>query len=277
MRNLPEWVVDVRGGHLDRRGVGVAQRVVDRGRARLRPRGLGGEGAGRRPRAGRAHPSGLRAPRRGHDRRAPPGRRGRRRRGPLGGRRRARRARCPTSRSAGATTPPSSTRRARRAVRRARCRRTAPSSRRSPGSGARRPSSRLRSPAEATAASAQPPVFILIVPLFHVTGCVAGVPVVRVERARARDDAQVGAGAGARADRAGAGHELRRRAHAVVGPARVPALRGVRHVEPGQRRWGRGAGAARAREAGGVVVQPGPPDHRLRHDRDQRLRAAELR
>jgi long-chain acyl-CoA synthetase len=40
------------------------------------------------------------------------------------------------------------------------------------GFGCKAAVSRLRSPAEAKAASALPPVFILIVPLFHVTGCI---------------------------------------------------------------------------------------------------------
>jgi len=38
--------------------------------------------------------------------------------------------------------------------------------------GCRAAVARVRNPAEAAAAAAQPPVFILIVPLFHVTGCV---------------------------------------------------------------------------------------------------------
>jgi long-chain acyl-CoA synthetase len=41
------------------------------------------------------------------------------------------------------------------------------------GFGCRTVVTRMRSAAEAEAAAAQPPVFILIVPLFHVTGCVA--------------------------------------------------------------------------------------------------------
>ena len=41
------------------------------------------------------------------------------------------------------------------------------------GFGCRAVVARIRSPQDATAAAAQPPVFILIVPLFHVTGCVA--------------------------------------------------------------------------------------------------------
>jgi long-chain acyl-CoA synthetase len=41
------------------------------------------------------------------------------------------------------------------------------------GFGCRTAVARLRSPKDAEAAAAQPPVFILIVPLFHVTGCVS--------------------------------------------------------------------------------------------------------
>ena len=114
---------------------------------------------------------------------------------------------------------------------------------------------RLRRPGRrGPTAEAQPPVFILIVPLFHVTGCVpvmlscfaSGLKLVMMYR--------WDAGAGARADRARAGHELRRRADAELGPARVAPLRDDRHVEPGQRRRRRGARAARAREAGGVEL-----------------------
>ena len=41
------------------------------------------------------------------------------------------------------------------------------------GFGCRTAVARLRSPKDAEAAAAQPPVFILVVPLFHVTGCVS--------------------------------------------------------------------------------------------------------
>ena len=41
------------------------------------------------------------------------------------------------------------------------------------GFGCRSVVARIRSPQDAQAAAAQPPVFILVVPLFHVTGCVA--------------------------------------------------------------------------------------------------------
>ena len=56
MRNYPEWVISLRRHHVDRRHLGVAQRVVDRGRARLRARGLRRHRADRRRRAGAARP-----------------------------------------------------------------------------------------------------------------------------------------------------------------------------------------------------------------------------
>ena len=136
---LPRVGDRVRGDHLDRRRVRVAQRVVDRRRARLRARGLRRHGADRRHRAGRARPRVGRAPRvpgaRGaRARRAARGRR------PLGGRARRSARRCPTSSSPRTTTPPSSTPRAPPGTRRARCPPTGPSSRRSWASAARRPS-----------------------------------------------------------------------------------------------------------------------------------------
>ena len=59
------------------------------------------------------------------------------------------------------------------------------------------------------------------------------------ERAEAGRDAQVGPRAGARADRARAGHHLRGRAHPELRPAAVAAVRRVRHLEPlrGRRGW----------------------------------------
>ena len=67
----------------------------------------------------------------------------------------------------------------------------------------------------------RPPAFILIVPLFHVTGCVPVMLSCVVLEVEARDHVQVGPRAGARADRARAGHQLRRRADAELGPART--------------------------------------------------------
>ena len=86
-----------------------------------------------------------------------------------------------------------------------------------------------------------PPAFILIVPLFHVTGCVPVMLVVLRQRAEARDHVQVGRRAGPRADRAGAGHQLRRRAHPELGPARVAAVRRLST----RRAWRASAAAAR--------------------------------
>ena len=81
---LPRVGHRVRGHHLDRCRVGVAQRVVDRRRARLRPRGLRRHGADRRRRARRAGPRDRRSPRLPRARGASAGRAARGRR-PLGG------------------------------------------------------------------------------------------------------------------------------------------------------------------------------------------------
>ena len=77
------------------------------------------------------------------------------------------------------------------------------------------------------------------------------------ERAEARDHVQVGPRAGARADRARAGHQLRRRADAELGPARVArASPSYDTSSLRQRRRRRRAGAARAREAGRRRASP---------------------
>ena len=96
-------------------------------------------------------------------------------------------------------------------------------------------------------------------------------------RAEAGDHVQVGPRAGARADRARGGHQLRRRADPELGPAGVAPLRRLRHVEPHVgRRWWR-PGPAPPRGPGGEELRAGRAEHRLRHDRDQRLRPAEQR
>ena len=95
----------------DRRGRRLPQRVVDRGRARLRPRGLRRDGPARRSGAGRPHPRDVRPPRRSPRSAcaAPTGEAGRSptRTSSCSA------TRCPTSTSRPTTTPRSSTRRAR--------------------------------------------------------------------------------------------------------------------------------------------------------------------
>ena len=157
--------------------------------------------------------------------------------------------RCPRWRCCRTWTPPSSTRPAPPATRRAPSRRTAPCSRRCSPSPAAPPST-PRSARARRRAMPWPTSFVLVVPLFHVTGCVPVHALLLRGRLQARDDAQVGSRARARADRARAGDQLRRRADTVLGSARVPGLRAPRHAEPGlggrRRRAGAaGAGAAR--------------------------------
>ena len=121
-----------------------------------------------------------------------------------------------------------------------------------------------------------PPVFILIVPLFHVTGCVAvflscaasGLTLVMMHKWEPERALEL--------------IEREKVTNFVGVPTQSwDLLECPRFAEfdtsslRERGRWRR-AGAARAGEAGGVVVPPGPADHRLRHDRDERLRAAEL-
>ncbi len=67
--------------------------------------------------------------------------------------------------------------------------------------------------------------FMLCVPLFHVTGLVPVMLGSFVERVEAGDDLQVGPRPGTGAHRAGAGDELRRRAHDELGPPRGAHVR----------------------------------------------------
>ena len=60
MRNYPEWVVQLLGDRVDRRGVRRHERVVDHRRDGVRPGRLGAEGRDRRQRARRADPAGAR-------------------------------------------------------------------------------------------------------------------------------------------------------------------------------------------------------------------------
>ena len=121
-----------------------------------------------------------------------------------------------------------------------------------------------------------PPSFILAVPLFHVTGLIpvmlsafaAGIKLVMMykwnpERAlelieRERVTMFVGVPT------------------MIVGSARVAGLRPPRHLEPAERRRRRRACSARAGAPRRQELPQRPSGHRLRDDRDQRLRAAEL-
>jgi long-chain acyl-CoA synthetase len=148
---------------------------------------------------------------------------------------------------------------------RARCRRTGRCSTRSPASAAARSPrpSVVVTPAASSVATRPtrcPPVFILTVPLFHVTGCVSvmlstfanGLKLVIMYRWNPER--------APRAHRAGEGHELRGRAHHVVGPPRVARLRQARHLEPalgGRRRRTGAAELVRRIDAGFAKARPG--------------------
>ena len=143
------------------------------------------------------------------------------------------------------------------------------------GFGCRSAADRLRNP-DATP-STDPLAFILVVPLFHVTGCVpvmlsclsSGLKLVIMYKWDP--------------DRALELIERERVTNFVGVPTQSwdllasPQFAAARHVEPAQRRRRRRTGAARTRAAGGVELREGEPRHRLRHDRDQRVRAAERR
>ena len=217
---LPRVGRRLRRHHLDRRHLGVAQRVVDRGRARLRARGL------RRRRCSSPTPSASSAAAAACERLGIADHRRARRPRPaadvdrwddvvVAGAAAARRRR-----STPTTTPRSSTRRAPPASPKG-----AVSTHRAVvqallGFGCRAAIDRA-APARGRRRRADPPAFILIVPLFHVTGCVPVMLSCFAGGLEARDHVQVGPRAGARAHRARAGHQLRRRADAELGPARV--------------------------------------------------------
>ena len=112
-----------------------------------------------------------------------------------------------------------------RAARRARCPPTAPSCRRCIGvrlPGGARPAAPSPTDGEPTGRPAGVHPHRAAVPRHRLRARDA---VVLRQRPEARDHVQVGPRAGARADRARAGHQLRRRADAELGPARVARLR----------------------------------------------------
>ncbi len=127
-------------------------------------------------------------------------------------------------------------------------------------------------------AVSNPPAFILIVPLFHVTGCVAvmlscvisGTKLVMMYR---WDPERA-----LRADRARTDQPLRRCPDAELGSGRRTDVRERRHLEPAIGRWWGSAGTAEAgRQRSTTRFPSGSAEHRLRDDRDQRLRTAERR
>ena len=99
----------------------------------------------------------------------------------------------------------------------------------------------------------------------------------RRPQVEAGDDVPLERGEGARADRARARHQLRRRTDAELGPGQLAALRRVRHIEPARCRWWRCARADGVGRACRRQHQERRPDPRLRHDRDQRVRSTEHR
>ncbi len=184
---------------------------------------------------------------------------------------------CPTSRSAPTTTPPSSTPRAppgrpkgavstHRAVVQALM-----------GFGCKTAARPPAPPAEPTARRRRAPGVHPHRPAVPRHRLRARDAVVLRQRPEAGDHVQVGRRPRPRAHRAREGHQLRRRPHPELGPARVAPVRRDRHVEPGEHRWRRRPGPARAGEAGGVELPGRRPVDRLRHDRDQRLRARQQR
>ena len=93
----------------------------------------------------------------------------------------------------------------------------------------------------------------------------------------AGDDAPLGPRDGAAPHRGRTGDRLRRGAHPELGPAREPGVLQVRHLVAGHgRRWWC-PGPGEAGRPGREGVHPGPAQHRLRDDRDQRLRSGQQR
>ena len=228
---LPRVVDRVLGRGRGRRGRRAAQRVVDRARAGVRPERLGrrrccSSTPSALERLARRTPASLglarvdrRQGRAAHARRRRRAVRGRaRRRSTADGRAARRRASIPR------TTPRSSTPRARPAGRRARSAPTATSARNlieprlRAGARARRAAGRARRRRAGAGGPERVPAVRAVLPRHRLPLGPRGQPRLRRED---RDHAQVGRRAGARADRARAGHHLRRRAGDGVAGARV--------------------------------------------------------
>ena len=93
----------------------------------------------------------------------------------------------------------------------------------------------------------------------------------------AGDDAPLGPRDRPAPHRGRAGDRLRRGAHPELGHAREPGLLPVRHLVAGHHRRGRRPGSGQAGRPGREGLHPGPAQHRLRDDRDQRLRPGQQR
>ena len=124
--------------------------------------------------------------------------------------------------------------------------------------------------------SGLPPCFILIVPLFHVTGCIPVDDVVLRVALQAGHDVSLGSRARARAHRAPPRDELRGRSHPGVGSHGGSELCELRHVVTHRRRWRGRAGAHDARRARRARLQARTSEPWLWHDRDQRVRTGQL-
>ena len=232
----------VRRDPLDRRDLGVDERVVDRSGDGVRHQRRGTVGHDRRHRAHRTRRRArVSGPTSGSSACAStPWRRSRPNVEHWQRRRRAR-GRDARGRAAARTwTRRSSTPRARPASPRARSRRTAPSVRRSSPSPRRPPSRRARGPE-----SRRRPAAVLHLDRAALSrhGVHPGHDVVLQLPPETRDDVPLGAGARAAAHRAPPGDELRGRADPVVGPHGVAALLATTT----RRRWPRSAAAARRR------------------------------
>ncbi len=121
------------------------------------------------------------------------------------------------------------------------------------------------------------PVFMLPVPLFHVTGLVPVMLGSFVSGAKLVMTHRWDPDRATRADRAGARHELRRRSDDELGPARSSDVQRSRHVLAEIGGWRRCTDAAGVGQAHRGQLLPWSPRPRLRDDRDQRLRPTECR
>ena len=93
----------------------------------------------------------------------------------------------------------------------------------------------------------------------------------------AGDDVPLGSGGRPAPDRGRTGHRVRRRPDPKLGPAREPGLLRVRHLVARLHRRRGSTGTGQARRAGRRFLFRWSAQHRLRHDRDQRVRPGQHR